>query len=70
MASQRSQICWHFSFGLEKDGEGAVTDTHATEFMDAIVALAEARGLVVGGGYGSFKDGDLAPRLHRAPDEA
>ena len=51
MSSKSAQIAWHFSFGLEQDGPGLVTVDQANEFMQAIVSLAEARGLLVGGGY-------------------
>jgi hypothetical protein len=54
MSSKSAKAAWHFSFGLERDGPGLVTVDQANEFMDAIVSLAEARGLVVGGGYSAF----------------
>ena len=56
MSSKNEQIAWHFDFGLEQDGPGTVTVEQANDFMEAIVALAEQRGLIVGGGYCAYSD--------------
>ncbi len=56
MSSKNEQIAWHFSFGLERDGPGLVSADQANEFMDAIVALAEGRGFLVGGGFSAYAE--------------
>lgn len=56
MSCKALQVAWHFSFGLEQDGEGLVSVEQANEFMDAIISLAEPRGLLVGGGYSEYED--------------
>ena len=56
MSIDSPQISWHFSFGLEVDGAGLVSAAQANEFMDAIIALAEDRGLLVGGGFKPYAD--------------
>jgi hypothetical protein len=61
MPSKEAQIAWHFSFGLELDGDGLVTVDQANEFMEAIITLAEKRGFLVGGGYSTFKEAEVAP---------
>ena len=56
MSSKSAEQAWQFSFGLEQDGPGLVTIEQANEFMDAIISLAETRGLVVGGGYSAYPE--------------
>ena len=56
MSSKSAEHEWQFSFGLEQDGPGLVTIEQANEFMEAIIALAETRGFVVGGGYSAYPE--------------
>lgn len=57
MSRNEPQIAWEFRFAIERDGHELVTVDQASEFLDAIVTLAEARGLLIGGGYTACKQG-------------
>ena len=51
MSSNKSQPAWEFRFAIEHEDGAPITVDQANEFLGAIVTLAEARGLQVGGGY-------------------
>ncbi|QNN69445.1 hypothetical protein [Thermomonas carbonis] len=55
MSGNEPQVAWEFNFAIEQDGGGLITVDQANEFMGAIVVLAEARGLQIGGGYSAYK---------------
>jgi hypothetical protein len=52
MSRNDPQTAWEFRFAIEHEDGRPITTDQADEFLGAIVKLAEARGLQVGGGYG------------------
>ena len=57
MSRNDPQSAWEFLFAIEREDGELIAVDQANEFLDAIVKLAEERGLQVGGGYSKCEPG-------------